>query len=121
MWEILQQTIHRVSTLVQRCHADLETARKRLRDASEQEAPPTVEGEEPSAPQEPKEEDVTEALEEAHDRSLSQQKNMFLVIFQVSILTTDLFRFIDHFYVFFIVFIHFFNFFLIFKNLKNFF
>ncbi|OQV15750.1 Nuclear cap-binding protein subunit 1 [Hypsibius exemplaris] len=77
VWEILQQTIHRVSTLVQRCHADLEAAKAKVKEAMDQE-PPAGADENP----EPMEEDATEALEEAHDRSLSQQKNMFLVIFQ---------------------------------------
>lgn len=71
MWDILQQTIHRVSTLVERCRIDLLEAKGRIDEPAE-------------AGGEPKEEDALEAMEEALDRSFSQQKSMFLVIFQVS-------------------------------------
>ncbi|GAV02103.1 hypothetical protein RvY_12708 [Ramazzottius varieornatus] len=68
VWEILQQTIHRVSTLVQKSQSELNEARARSKEAADAEVV--------------REEDAVEALEEALDRSLSQQKSMFLVIFQ---------------------------------------
>ncbi|XP_055329052.1 nuclear cap-binding protein subunit 1-like isoform X2 [Paramacrobiotus metropolitanus] len=69
LWEILQQTIHRVSALVDRCRTELAEAKNRAEEP--------VEGE-----GENKNEEMLETLEEAYDRSLSQQKSMFLVIFQ---------------------------------------